>query len=504
MAELKSLVLPAMRPLVRRPLAATARQRFPEFALLFLPPLGISIFFWLTSPNDISLAQWIAAFVVSCLTWGSYRKWRAHKVGSVPLFAMVSFMFWLYYAFPLFWGDRLSVAASAAGESVSNQAITGAMIMAAVGTVSIWAGMRVGIGARCSPRIMPEIPTNHSRWSYLWIVMIVGTLIGFFEVPTNIVGEEFGQVIYVLLSIVPLVPFAILFRHYLQGKATTAHKVLIVMFLASYFLISMSSGWLGTLVYLMITCAAIFIAEKKRVPRLAVVLLVVYVLFFQVGKFSLREKYWSGQEEGGKIERIAFWVNESLNKWGEAFSDPSSGSVRAVAYESLSRVSLLTQTANVLEMTPSTIPYQYGRLYSYMAIALIPRFAWPNKPSANDANQFYQVSYGLTSEDDLSNSSFGAGLLAESYINFSWVGVVSMMFLFGVFLDFFQKTFLSAASGVLLGGIGVVLLPYLLSIEFHLAGYMGATFQRILSVLLILSPLIHFQKTNKQNQKVAA
>src|SRR2546430_11574602 len=49
-----------------------------------------------------------------------------------------------------------------------------------------------------------------------------------------------------------------------------------------------------------------------------------------------------------------------------------------------------------------------------------------DKPSANDANRFYQMSYGITAEEDLEHSSFGAGLLVESYINFSWFGVVGM------------------------------------------------------------------------------
>jgi hypothetical protein len=484
---------------LRRPASAMALKRgFPLLARIFLPPLLGTTFLWLTSPNDISPVQWFAAFILLCAPWGSYCQWSAVKRGDLPLFAMIGFIFWLYYGFPLFWGDRFAVTSWASGETISEAAITSAIIMALLGVLSLWLGIKSGLGRRWSPKIIPDIPQNQSRWSYLRLVMVIGSLVGFLEVPMDVFGEGLSQIVFIFLAIVPLVPFAILFRHYLQGTASRSDKFLLALFLLIRFLISMSSGWLGTLVYLMITCAAIYIVEKRRIPRLAVIALVIYILFFQIGKFSVREKYWYGQDEGSKIERIAFWMSESMNKWSEALSDPSGETLRGVGYQSLSRVSLLTQTANVLEMTPSTVPYQYGRLYSYMAIALVPRFIWPNKPSANEANMFYQVSYGITAEEDLERSSYGAGLLAEGYINFSWFGVIGVMFILGIILDFFQTTFLSASSGLLLKGIGVVLLPYLLSIEFQFASYMGATIQRVIFVLLLLLPILHFKRVSRK------
>jgi Ca2+/Na+ antiporter len=273
---------------------------------------------------------------------------------------------------------------------------------------------------------------------------------------------------------------------------------LLAIFITFRFIVDMSSGWLGALVYDVITCAVIYVVEKRRIPRLAVVGVILYVLFFQVGKYSVREKYWYQQNEDTKVERIAFWVSESFGKWGEAFNDSSLETLRDLTYNSLSRVALLNQTANVLELTPSTVPYQYGRLYSYMAIALVPRFVWPEKPSVNEANMFYQVAYGITAEEDLEKSSFAIGILTESYINFGWPGVVLMMFLIGIFLDFFQQTFLSGSSGFLLNGLGFVLIPFLLSIDSQLAFYLGGMAQRIFFVLLIFLPIIRFRRTRRR------
>ena len=166
-------------------------------------------------------------------------------------------------------------------------------------------------------------------------------------------------------------------------------------------------------------------------------------------------------------------------------ADPTGEAIKNLGYQSLSRASLLDQTANVMQLTPEIVPYQYGRLYSYMLVTLIPRFVWPDKPSVNEANQFYQVEYGLTSKENLGSVSIAVGFLTESYINFGWPGVILIMYLIGIFFDFFQKNFLAQNCGLLLGGIGVSLLPQFLGIEAQLAQYLGGVTQQILITLLI-------------------
>ncbi len=483
-------------PLAVRNSSVAVQHHVYGLARIILLPLIATSLLWLMSANEITLLQWLAAFILLLASWGSYCKWSRRKVDNVPLFPMIAFMYWLYYAFPLFWGTREAVSMWNSGLNVSDEAVTSAMVMSVLGVIALWLGIKSKVGRRWSPRYVPDIPPQPIRWNYLRFILIIGSLLSFYEELPGSIGGDWAQLPYIFQKIVPLVAFAILFRNYLQGKASRFDKLLILLFLALRFLVGMSSGWLGDLVYVMITCAAIYIVEKRRIPRFAVAVLIIYVLFFQVGKFSVREKYWYGQEEGSKIERIAFWVNESFNEWSKAVSDPTVDTLKGIAYVSLSRVALLTQTANVLEMTPATVPYQYGSLYSYIVVSLIPRFVWPDKPSANDANRFYQVAYGITAEEDLNGGSFAVGVLPESYINFGWFGVVGIMFLVGIFLDFFQGTFLAETSGVLLRGIGVVLIPFFLSIEAQLAVYTNGTVQRVLLTLVVLSPIIRFRKRN--------
>jgi hypothetical protein len=225
---------------------------------------------------------------------------------------------------------------------------------------------------------------------------------------------------------------------------------------------------------------------------------VLFTLFFQVGKEDFRKTYWQAQgqvkaeeqDSGGGLERVTFWAQTSLDKWQEALTDPGGGAFREAINQSIARVALLPQTANVIEQTPSVVPYQNGWLYSYMVVSFIPRFIWPEKPSVSEANRFYQVAYGLTAEEELNSTTISAGLLAEGFINFGWVGVVGIMFAVGIFFDFYQRTFLAESAGVLMNGIGLILLPGFLAIEAQMALYLSGIIQQVAVLIVVMLPVV--------------
>jgi hypothetical protein len=276
-------------------------------------------------------------------------------------------------------------------------------------------------------------------------------------------------------------------------------KILVFGFLILRLVGGLSSGWLGVSASILVICGAIYLMEKHRIPRWALVFVVLFTLFFQVGKDEFRKTYWqdtgqNGQmEQSGRAERVAFWAENSFTKWNEALSDSSGESFRRALNPSVSRISLLNQSANVVELTPAVVPYQYGWLYSYMAITWIPRFIWPDKPSMSEANQYYQIAYGLSTEEDLAKVSISVGLLTEGFMNFGWAGVVGVMFLAGIFFDFYQKTFLAKTSGALMTGIGVILLPQFLAVESQMAQYLGGIVQEVVVTLIVMLPIIRIR-----------
>ncbi len=103
-----------------------------------------------------------------------------------------------------------------------------------------------------------------------------------------------------------------------------------------------------------------------------------------------------------------FWLTASLRAWSDAMERPEKRS--KLFGETVTRASLFEPTAMVMQMTPAQVPYQNGRLYKYLAISLIPRAIWPDKPSFSEANQFYQVAYGITDRRDLGKVSMAVGI----------------------------------------------------------------------------------------------
>ena len=471
-------------------------RALPRLALLIIIPVAGLSFLWIARSNEVTLLQWALALGLLFLPWQSYLDWRERGRPELPLFAMIAFMYFLYYGVPLFWGDLLITTDFAPrGQEVSREGVTEALALAFAGAACLGLGTKIGLGRRLTPRNLEFVALKPGRLSYVRFILVAGSLLGLSDTSTFVLGAGGRQAVTLLITLVPLLAFAILFRMYLKGEATRLDKILIAAFLASRFLAGMSSGWLGVFTSLIIICAALYIAEKKRIPRVAIVSVVLFTLFFQVGKEDFRKTYWTAnQQPTGRVERLQFWTDTSLNKWNQAIDDPSGETLKDALSPSVNRLSLLTQTANVIDQTPGVVPYQYGELYSYMFITLVPRFVWPDKPSVNDANQFYQVAYGLTREENLDGVSIAVGVLTEGFISFGWIGALGIMFLLGVFFDFFQSTFLSRNSGQLLISLGVVLLPQFLTIESQLATYLGGIVQQVLFTLIIMLPAMSLRR----------
>lgn len=466
-------------------------------SLIVLPPVMITVFLFLTSENEISVVQFLCALTLLLMPSHAYYKWRTGKREGLPLFAMITIIYWLYYAFPLFWGERDVLQVDINNKTVSPEAVTESMVMVVAGLFSLMLGMRAGLGQKMVPRQLPSIQLTHSRLSYIRCVLGFGSVLSIAGISPYSLGEGGRQIVLTAIGIIPAIAFAILFRNFIRREATQVDKLLIVFYLLIRFVTAISSGWLGMLVGVIIICAAVYLAERRKVPTLIVSAAVVAILFFQVGKDEFRKTYWVSEADAGAIEKVEFWINASVSKWEEALSDTSGKSLRMAIYPSISRVALLAQTANVIEMTPTVVPYQYGRLYSYIVVGLIPRVVWPDKPSASEANQFYQVAYGLTTEEQLGTVSIAVGILTEGFMNFGWFGVIAIMFLLGVFFDFYQKTCFSSRAGVLMNGLGLVLLPQFLSIESQLAIYIGGIIQTLVVTLLVMLPIITFKRGEK-------
>jgi hypothetical protein len=302
-------------------------------------------------------------------------------------------------------------------------------------------------------------------------------------------GGDFRQELAIVLSFVPLVAFLILWDATLRRKATSADKALVTVFLAASVLAGLSNGWLGSCVGTLILAGISYARVRRRIPVVPVAGIVLTMLFLQAGKPAMRERYWYGADKGAALERARYWIEQSAARFA-TFMAPGDRSAEPV----LGRASLVQETATVYENTPSLVPYQHGATYRYLLVTLIPRFLWPNKPSVNDANRFYQVSYGVTKSGNLDHVAIGAGLIAEAYMNFGWIGIPAVMCVAGFILGIFERIFLSRDAGVFASSLGQAYVLQLLALNCQAAAYFGGMIQLIGLTILIFLPALRFTR----------
>jgi len=478
--------------------ASLATSRKWPFLFYAGVPALITGFLWATSAYRLSLWQLGAAFSLCWIPWASYQHWRQQMKAGVPLFTLIAGMYWLGYAVPLFWGEH-SIGLVTGYHRLSEDSLTASLCLAVAGLVCLGAGMKTAEKWRWVPRTRLDIPENPWRWHYLRVVLVAATLMKVL-VPVDALGEDNRQVLSSIESIIPGVVFVILFRSYLRGRTLGVDKLLLIGYFVVTLVTGLSSGWLGTFVGLGITCIAAYMLERRHLPVAAMLVVLPVILFLQPGKAKFRAKYWHGGPSEGYSEsygeRVGFWIDASAQAWGRALSDPSGEGVRALSSATLSRLSLLQPTANVIETTPSRVPYQAGRLYAYFLVTFVPRFLWPDKPSVSDANKWYQVAYNLTRLQDIGSVGLSVGSVTESYINFGWFGPPMVIFCLGLLLGLFEKILLEVKCGLLFGSIGVALLPGLLSIESQMAVYIAGLVQQIFFAVIILIPVLQL-RSNK-------
>jgi hypothetical protein len=458
-------------------------------------PLLVTAFFAYTSSYDVSMAQAVAALLLCWIPWAAYRNWLRGDRNNIPMFALLAAMFWLAYAVPFFWAKHV-INGIFGSRVLPESTITDSLYLAVLGVVCLWLGMRVAGCFHWLPGLRADVSDSSNRRNYLRATFVVGTLVKAF-VPITAFGEGGRQVVSNFENIVPVVGFAILVRYYLRGRIMQFDKFLIYTYGLIALVVGISSGWLGSFVGTGVVCAVVYVYERRKFPMKAALVVLPIILFFQPAKATFRERYWKEESSDSRIERAGFWVENSWALWNKALMNPDGEQIgeqiKELSNATLSRFSLLQQSANVIELTPSRVPYQYGSLYSYIAVTFVPRLFWPDKPSVNDANRWYQVTYGMTDLQHLSTVSIAGGTVAESYINFGWLGPLLIIVPLGFLLGSFERIFLHADSGLLFSCIGAVLVPQLLAIESQMAQYVAGLTQQVSLVLLILVPTLDSQ-----------
>ncbi len=163
-------------------------------------------------------------------------------------------------------------------------------------------------------------------------------------------------------------------------------------------------------------------------------LVALWIIFLVLNPAKYKYRSLQGWGQG---EQVQTSLQERLGNWGEAlqstWNDPFAK--EDALQTSTGRTSFIVQLAQVVDWTPSIVPYNQGAGFKSALLFFIPRAIWPSKPNVNDltANR-YATTYGLTTYEGTQTTTIGMYQPADGYWDWGLPGTMAYPFLYGLLI----------------------------------------------------------------------
>jgi len=278
------------------------------------------------------------------------------------------------------------------------------------------------------------------------------------------------------------------------GLLSQGRQAFFVFLLVLYVLLTSLSLLLITSLTLLLLVLVGYFSASRRIPWLAIALVLPIFFMLHGGKSEMRAIYWGEYARPITVTHVpafyAEWFGYGFASGGNIHEDEESGAGSNL----LERASLFQIVSYVVDTVPERTPYLAGSTYSIVPPQVIPRFLWPEKPSPNESVKILSVQLGMLTSQQAETTSIGFGLIAESYANFGIYGAIILGFAAGYVL---RKISLITAGCATLstGGIFRILcLAWCLNSEVTMAVWVSSLYQACVAVI---GPLLMFRAFTK-------
>lgn len=381
--------------------------------------------------------------------------WVGYGAFGIPVLPVVAVLFYIYYALPLLAGNTLTIFAPS--ELVWAALSVGYFLIAA--SVAAWpflSAARYKIkpvsGSRASryaQAIKGKVFGNIGSTDELYRLIFVGLVCGFIfnlAAATNKLGFLGSFAGVVRACVVPLTYIACYLMGFARGiGAVTGPRWVAALagFLATTVL-SMSSLFLVGGVMNIAALMLGYVLGTNRIPWAGIGVAFLVLSILNAGKGSVREEYWAQDSqtvENASLTQVPIlltdWFVDGISNIG-ASAAPNAPSL-------LERASLLHMVLAVQQETPRVIPFLKGTTYTMLAEMLVPRFLEPDKIESQAVLNLLSLRYGRETEESISHTTIGWGMVAEAYANYGNLAVIVVGAVFGALCGLLMR--LSATAG---------------------------------------------------------
>jgi hypothetical protein len=266
------------------------------------------------------------------------------------------------------------------------------------------------------------------------------------------------------------------------------------LLLAGIAILSISGVLISAATALVVAAAIGQALGGRRIPWMFLGVALGIVAFLNVGKFTMRERYWNrGNTLGISLVQLpgfyTEWAAASMGKIragqaageGKAVSDEDEGQSLLDRINNYQNMVFVVNALQTLEMRP-----MWGETYAVIPPLLIPRVLWPGKPRTHEGQVRLNLHFGRQgSREETEKTYIAWGLLPEAVGNFGiWLGPAVFGpvagFLLGLLEGWSRHKRLFSIEGL----VGLcLLLAVLVSSEMVASVLLTATFQTVVATI---------------------
>ena len=359
--------------------------------------------------------------------------WRGAGIG-LPLVPLIAVQNLIVYALPIVIGHEILA-------SYPPAFVTQAGVEVLIFSISLAAAWRLGMGM-----FHPASPMSFALQGFkqdgagrlrgLGFGLIGGASLyllleslGMLVPVYAALPEGSGSLITTLISAAAACGFFLVAMFIGAGNISPVGQIAFWALLAGNCFISASGFLLSTITALLASVMIGLFWSSGRMPWRYLTVVVLILSFLNLGKFTMREQYWTQEGEqapqftlGQMPRHYAEWFEASYEAIGAGNPAPHSlgeRNQRPKAQSLLERINNLQNLLFVIDaINAGHIPPLGGATYSLIPPLLVPRVFWPDKPRSHEGQVRLNVHFGRQDLNSTFQTYIAWGLLPEAYGNF--------------------------------------------------------------------------------------
>ncbi len=266
-------------------------------------------------------------------------------------------------------------------------------------------------------------------------------LIGWLCIAANILEYFMRSLRHVsslnqLLSLMGYIGIGIIFDlHLRDGISKLQIAAFYAIALPLQLILRLGTGSLANVMIIVLYMACIYWAERRRVPMMMVVFLIMLIFLVNPVKYVYRYSIGPGDYYANRnaLRKAELFINIT---WQYMLGKIHISHAKSSTLNRFDDLSIFTV---VNQETPIQVPYWHGATYASMLTGFIPRMLWTGKPLQDLGNIFGRRYDILESKDSITSLNFP--WITEFYANYGGTGVIIGMALVGLALRLIYNLF---------------------------------------------------------------